>query len=134
MRSSRGTQIAHNMSRLLRDKKEAKKACQEKEEGEVYDEVDIPVKIDPNGTNDRSNTTKVTFIKLDSFADAGEAVIELRRELNIFLEEIWATTVAVVLNAHHAHHSAHHTACIRKYTTHHIRIRKNQDFLPQDTK
>ena len=49
----------------------------------MYDEVDIPVKIDPSGTTDRSNTTKVTFTKLDSFADAEEVVIELRRELNV---------------------------------------------------
>ena len=78
-----GEKVPDTITPIRFYKKDAKKARQEKEEGEVYDEVDIPVKIDPNGTNDRSNTTKVTFSKLDSFADAGEAVIELRRELNV---------------------------------------------------
>ena len=64
--------------------KEAKKA-REEEDGEMFDEVDIPVKIDPSGSTDRSNTTKVTFTKLQSFADAGAKVIELRRDLNVNL-------------------------------------------------
>ena len=83
LRRLTGEKVPDTITPIRFYKKEAKKARQEKEEGEMYDEVDIPVKIDPSGTNDRSNTTKVTFVKLDSFADAGEAVIELRRELNV---------------------------------------------------
>ena len=49
------------------------------------DTVEIPVKIDPTGNNDRSNTTKVAFPRLSSFADAGEKVIELRRDMNVKL-------------------------------------------------
>ena len=58
----------------------------DKEEGELnLEEVEIPVKIDPNGGYERSNTTKETFKRLATFADAGEEVVELRRDLSVKL-------------------------------------------------
>ena len=58
----------------------------DKEEGELsLDEVEIPVKIDPNGGYERSNTTKETFKRLSTFADAREDVVELRRDLSVKL-------------------------------------------------
>ena len=50
------------------------------EEEDSTQKVEIPVKIDPSGSSKASNTTKERFIRLDTFADAGESVIELRRE------------------------------------------------------
>lgn len=56
-----------------------------KEGKEELDEVEIPVKIDPNGGFERQNTTKETFDRIITFADAGERVISLRRDINVKL-------------------------------------------------
>ena len=58
----------------------------ETEEGELtLEEVKIPVKIDPNGGYERANTTKEMFKRLLTFADAGEEVVELKRDLSVKL-------------------------------------------------
>ena len=83
MRRRAGEKVANVTTPVRFYKNDAKKARLEKEDGEIFDEVDIPVRIDPSGGNERSNTTKVTFTKIASFAEAGEAVIELRRDLEV---------------------------------------------------
>ena len=73
--------------RFYRSASELKKSQEEKEEAgssNLY-EVDIPVKIDPTGGNERANTTKEKFHRLLTFADAGEELVELRRDLEIKL-------------------------------------------------
>ena len=55
------------------------------EDQEDVQKVEIPVKIDPSGSSKTSNTTKEKFNRLNTFADAGSNVIELRRDLDIKL-------------------------------------------------
>ena len=45
--------------------------------------VSIPVKINPGGGQGKANMMEAKFQVLDTFADAGERVIELRRELDV---------------------------------------------------
>ena len=63
----------------------ARKVKEAREDGGYLEEVEIPVKIDPNGGYERSNTTKESFRRLLTFADAGEEVVELRRDLDVKL-------------------------------------------------
>ena len=52
---------------------------------ESTQKVEIPVKIDPSGSSKACNTTKEKFNRLNTFADAVQNVIDLRRDLDIKL-------------------------------------------------
>ena len=60
-----------------------KETEEEFSDGKGKDVVSIPVKINPSGGQGKGNMTESKFKLLDTFADAGERAINLRRELDV---------------------------------------------------